>query len=63
VTKEDITYLYHIFKAIVKINNYLEKIDYNKFMKKDIIQDAIIRRLEIIGEATKQLSEDFKKKL
>jgi len=61
VNKEDITYLDHIFKAIAKIDKYLKKTNYNRFMKEDIIQDAIIRRLEIIGEATKQLSEDFKK--
>ena len=55
MNKEDITYLDHIFKAITKINKYLKNIDYNRFMKEDIIQDAVIRRLEIIGEATKQL--------
>lgn len=60
--KEDHIFLEHILEAIEKINKYLEKLDYKKFMDNDIIQDAISRRLEIIGEATKLLSDDLRKK-
>ncbi len=59
--KEDLIYLEHILESIEKINKYLKKIKYRKFMKRDIVQDAVSRRLEIIGEATKLLSEDVRK--
>ena len=32
-----------------------------QFLKNDIVQDAVIRNFEIIGEATKQLSIEFRK--
>ena len=60
--KEDLIFLEHILEAIEKINKYLEKLDYKKFMENDVIQDAISRRLEIIGEATKLLSKDLRNK-
>ena len=59
--KEDLIFLEHILEAIEKINKYLEKVDYKKFMENEVIQDAISRRLEIIGEATKLISKNLKK--
>lgn len=32
------------------------------FLKNNLIQDAVIRNFEIIGEATKKLDEDFRAK-
>ncbi|OKY77557.1 MAG: HEPN domain containing protein [Candidatus Methanohalarchaeum thermophilum] len=31
-------------------------------MKNELVQDAVIRQLEIIGEASKKLSDDFRSK-
>ncbi len=36
--------------------------DYEKFLQDIKTQDAIVRNIEIIGEATKNLPDDFKKK-
>ncbi|MCD4694004.1 DUF86 domain-containing protein [bacterium] len=55
-------YLKHILDAIEAIESYVAEIseeDFSRIMEK---QDAVIRRLEIIGEAGNKLSEDFKKK-
>ena len=57
---DDEIYLQYIKEAIKKINSYVNKLDFEGFKKKLIVQDAVIRQFEIIGETTKRLSEDFK---
>ena len=39
-----------------------KELDQQGFFENKMVQDATIRNLEIIGEATKGLSEDFKMK-
>jgi len=52
-------YLQHISDAIQKIESYAS-IGQDAFMSTSHWQDAIIRQLEIIGEATKRLSQDLR---
>lgn len=59
--KDDLVYVKHIHDAILKIEEYTETIDYEDFIKQTLIQDGVIRQIEIIGEASKKLSADFKK--
>ncbi|MGA1875551.1 MAG: DUF86 domain-containing protein [bacterium] len=54
--RDDTVYLHHILDAIVKIEEYMEGINENAFYKNTLIQDGVIRQIEIIGEATKRLS-------
>ena len=42
------------------IRQYIEGLDYETFRGDEPGKDAVMRRLEIIGEATKRLSEIFK---
>ena len=58
--KDDHVYLRHILDAINQIEEYVENIDYAKFIHTRMVQDAIIREIEIIGEATKRLTEEIK---
>jgi len=60
--KNNEVYLKHILDAISRIEEYTEGVKYEKFIKNNLIQSATIREIEIIGEAVKRLSEDFKKK-
>jgi uncharacterized protein with HEPN domain len=53
--KGDRLYLQHIRDAIVKVENYTA-VGRDVFMSRSHWQDAVIRQLEIIGEATKRLS-------
>ncbi len=53
-------YLEHILDCIIKIKNYTHNIDKEKFLENSLIQDAVIRNFEIIGEATKQLNSSFR---
>lgn len=57
--KRDLLYLKHIQNAIDKINDYT-KAGYDKFIFQSILQDAVIRQLEIIGEATKHISSELR---
>ena len=57
--KADKPYLQHIIEAISKIEEYAS-VGRDFFMTQSHWQDAVIRRLEIIGEATKNLSSELK---
>jgi uncharacterized protein with HEPN domain len=57
--KDDRIYLKHILDAISQIEEYTHKISHQEFVNKKMIQDAVIRQIEIIGEATKQLSPNI----
>lgn len=60
--KNPLLYLNHILDCINKIQTYSAGIDKVEFLNKPIIQDAVIRNMEIIGEATKQLNQEFRSK-
>ena len=51
----DALYLRHVLDAIGKIERYVE-VGYEEFMAASHWQDAVIRQLEIIGEAVKRIS-------
>ena len=53
--KSDLPYLKHIIESISAIESYVRG-GRDVFMKERLIQDAVIRNLEIIGEAARQLS-------
>jgi uncharacterized protein with HEPN domain len=55
----DQLYLKHIRDAIEKIESYAS-VGKDAFMTHSHWQDAVIRQLEIIGEATKHLSEELR---
>lgn len=60
--KKPVIFLEHILESIELIEEYIENINKDSFMKSTNIQDSIIRRLEIIGEAAKNLPVDFREK-
>jgi uncharacterized protein with HEPN domain len=60
MSREDTVYLKHIRDAIVKVEEYLQGVDEAEFRKSSLIQDAVIRQIEIIGEAVKRLSPEFR---
>ncbi|MFH1412503.1 MAG: DUF86 domain-containing protein [bacterium] len=59
--KDPKIFLEHILESIKEINKHIEKISKDKFLKDIKTQDAVIRRIAIIGEAVKKLPYDFKK--
>ena len=60
--KDDTVFLKHILDAIDLIDSYLKDKSYEEFEENRMLQDAVIREIEIIGEATKNLSVEFRNK-
>ena len=58
--RNDRTYLAHIRDAIETIEEYLKGVTYEQFTSSKMIIDAVVRELEIIGEASNNLSPQFK---
>jgi uncharacterized protein with HEPN domain len=48
-------YLGHILKAIERIERYTADIDEVAFLNSELVQDAVIRNIEIIGEASSNI--------
>ena len=55
----DRVYLQHILDAINRIESYVA-VGHEVFLASPHWQDAVIRQLEVIGEATKRLSEELR---
>ncbi len=52
-------YLAHIEQAIERIAAYTQGLDQAGFMTNTLVQDAVIRNLEIIGEASRNIEQRF----
>ena len=57
MNKDYTVYLHHMLDAIQSIESYTRNVTEGQFLKTKLIQDAVIRNLEIIGEAAKQISK------
>jgi len=55
-------YLRDIADSISAIEEYTEEITEESFYSTRQVQDAVVRRLEIIGEAAKNIDDDFRDK-
>ena len=55
--KRLIDYLGHILQAIDRIHSYCSDVDEVTFLSSTLIQDAVIRNFEIIGEASKNIEK------
>jgi len=60
--KRDVrVYIEDILEAITKIEEYMKEISNDDdFYNNTQIQDAVLRRLEIIGEAVKNIPQEFR---
>ncbi len=50
----------HILDAIQEIESYIIDVDFDKFMKNSMMRYACIKQMEIIGEASNNVSEEVK---
>lgn len=58
--KDDSVYLKHILDAINDINAFVKGMNKDRFLDNKAIKYAVVRSLEIIGEAGKHLSKGFR---
>lgn len=54
-----VDYLSHILEAIARIQRYVEELDETMFLTDELVQDAVIRNLEIIGEASQNIAKHY----
>ncbi|MFQ6062916.1 MAG: DUF86 domain-containing protein [Methanosarcinales archaeon] len=55
-------YLQDIWESILAIEEYTQSISEGEFYSNRQVQDAVVRRLEIIGEAVKNIDDNFRNK-
>lgn len=58
--KRNSVYLQHIIDAIQAIEKFIKDISRDQFLEDDMVKSAVIRKIEIIGEAVKNISEEMK---
>lgn len=56
----DLEFLSDIKEAIDRVCNYTDKMTYEDFLKDKKTQDAVVRNIEIIGEAVKNVSKSLR---
>ena len=52
-------YIEHVLQAIERIERYSDHLTESAFMADEMAQDAVIRNLEIIGEASRNIAQRF----
>ncbi len=58
--RDSTLYLKDILNAMEAIESFVEEMDLEEFQEDDKTSSAVIRKLEIIGEATKNLPDELK---
>lgn len=60
-SRGDVEAIKDVREAIARIERYLRGVRYATLLKDTKTQDAVVRNLEVIGEAAKNISDDFKR--
>ena len=58
----DKEFLLEMKEAMQRVTDYTARLDYEEFLKDKKTQDAVLRNIEILGEAAKNLSKGLKDK-
>jgi uncharacterized protein with HEPN domain len=58
--KDDRLYLIHIKECIERIELYIGNTGKSEFLESTIIQDAVIRNLQVLAESSQRLSDEAK---
>ncbi|MFN8945516.1 MAG: DUF86 domain-containing protein, partial [Pseudobdellovibrionaceae bacterium] len=59
--KRDDVFIAEMLQRIRAVKDHLNKVTQDKFMKSELHKSAVVRELEVLGEAAKQVSENIKK--
>jgi uncharacterized protein with HEPN domain len=54
--------LQHILESIDYVLEFTDEIDFEKFLKNKMLQFAVIKNIEIIGEASYKITKELKEK-
>jgi uncharacterized protein with HEPN domain len=53
-------YVNDILESIKRIEDYTANLSYDDFIKNDLVKDAVLRNLEVIGEAAKSIPDEVR---
>lgn len=59
MNKDDSIHLKHIVKAIDQIDLYTRGMSESEFFSRTMVQDAVLRQIQVIGEAANCISVEF----
>jgi uncharacterized protein with HEPN domain len=62
MSKNELGYLLDILTAARLVIKFMEGVDRERFERDELVQSGVIRQIELMGEAAKHLSEEFKAK-
>jgi len=57
--KSDTVFLHHILDAMNSVEQYLAGVSYDRSLQDALLQDGVVRQMEIIGEAARNVSKDL----
>lgn len=57
--RDFLIYLEDMLESMRRIEKYTEDLSYEQFKESDLRTDAVVRNLEIIGEAANNIPEDI----
>jgi len=60
MSKDNSVYIEHMQTCIKKINSYTEG-SRDKFFDSPLVQDAVIRNLQVLAESSQRISDDLKR--
>ena len=60
--KDPRIFIEHILECIERIEEYTRGVTKEEFLSSGQLQDAVIRRIEVIGEAVKNIPDDIKQR-
>jgi uncharacterized protein with HEPN domain len=58
--KDDTLYLIHISECLQRIEDYVGNYNRDNFLTSPMVQDAVIRNLQVMAESTQRLSDELK---
>ncbi len=60
--KDNLIYLDHILESLQRALDYVDSVSYEEFIADEEKQDAVIRKIEVAGEARKKISQNLRDK-
>jgi uncharacterized protein with HEPN domain len=61
MARDEMIYLRHILDAINVVEEYLQGVNEAQFNQTRLLQDGVIRQIEIVGEAVRHISKDIRR--
>lgn len=56
--RDESVYVRHMLDVIARLQRHIEDVEWEEFSSSELVQDAVIRQLEILGEAAGRISRE-----